>query len=321
MYQCGGAEDGRVVGLQFRELDGDTVFVDVEQVFGEVAAQGGEQGLAGAGGAAHEEEGLGGAERGGVGHAEGEPVGRCVVRFKGQRVARYGHLAHILAGELSTFEIVREFAFGCLFAVSLADAAGRGVHLQAALPSAAAEPVAERVDDGVTEFAGHAAVPVDEAAIDEDAAAHAGAEGDGHEMLHQLRAAVDVLADGGGVRVVGERDRQSEDVLEHAADRDFLLHPQVGGFRADAARVEVCVGRADADAADFREAVLPQQGGDGLRDVQDVRAVVNVVPGLQDLVLQHFAIGVHESDVRIGAADVDANGEVVHNGWFFIRER
>ena len=164
-------------------------------------------------------------------------------------------------------------------------------------------------------------MPVDEAAIDEDAAAHAGAEGDGHEMLHQLRAAVDVLADGGGVRVVGERDRQSEDVLEHAADRDFLLHPQVGGFRADAARVEVCVGRADADAADFREAVLPQQGGDGLRDVQDVGAVVNVVPSLQDLVLQHFAVGVHESDVRIGAADIDANGEVVHNGWFFIRER
>ena len=78
------------------------------------------------------------------------------------------------------------------------------------------------------------------------------------------------------------------------------------------------VGGTDAHTRDFRETVLRQHRSDSAGHIKDVRMVVFVFGSLQDLVLQHFAVRIHQCDIRVGAAYVNAYGQMVHRFDFFI---
>ena len=100
------------------------------------------------------------------------------------------------------------------------------------------------VNRHVAEFAGEAVVAIKQLAVDDDAAAYAGAEGYHNEILHSLGGAVHHLADGGGIGVIGQGNRQTaEQRRKFLAElhRGVVGPGDVGGI-ADFAGVIVAVG-------------------------------------------------------------------------------
>ncbi len=178
-----------------------------------------------------------------------------------------------------------------------------GVLLPAAEVAAAAlHPAGDGLH--VAELAAHApAAPVDGAAEDE-AAADAGADGDGDEVALAPAGAEAELAPGHRVGVVLHHDGQAGHLGEPALER--LLAPgEVGGEADDAAGLVDEPGGADADGLDL---VLVGQFldrlGHGLGDLGRV-----VGRGRLQETLDDQPVGVDDARRDLGAADVDTDGQ------------
>ena len=148
-------------------------------------------------------------------------------------------------------------------------------------------------------------------AVDHHAAAHTRAEGEHDEVLHALGAAIDQLAVGGGVGVVRHHHRHVDMRPEERLEVDDALEVEVGSV-LDASRVVVAHRSRDADAFDALNAVFLHQQLDLIVDVSHVEVGVKILVGREVFLGHAAAVVAHQSDVGVGAANVDTYGISVH---------
>ena len=141
----------------------------------------------------------------------------------------------------------------------------------------------------------------------DDAAAHAGADGDEQQVVGVLAGAEAVLAPGRGVGVVLDDDREVDQLADGLGQR-FVDPVDVGGERHRGAVDVDEAGRADADAAHVdvrsREQPLDQRGHHG----GDAGGVVRRGLAVRT---DDAAVGRHETSGDLGATDVDT--DAVHS--------
>ena len=125
----------------------------------------------------------------------------------------------------------------------------------------------------MAQFAGKAVVTVEQLSVDDDTRADARSKGDDDEVLHATGHAVDHLAQGSGVGVVGQRHRDTaEPLAEHLSQRHHtVVSPRQVGGKLDGTVIIVAVGGADAHRLDLVDtAHLLDDGLQGLDTSVDV---------------------------------------------------
>ena len=127
---------------------------------------------------------------------------------------------------------------------------GGGVGLHAAVLAAGAQPAAG-VDDHVPQFGAVLEVAAKHLAVDDDAAADAGAQREHDQVLDVLAGSGPELAPAGGIGVVLQRGPDARLVLHDLAERDVLHARQVARVDDQALAMAHGAGRADADADDL----------------------------------------------------------------------
>ena len=139
-----------------------------------------------------------GNKRQGTAEIVGHGIGSCQRKL----VALAAGLEHVLgiggAGELDGVD-ARLLALGKIVAHH---AGGAGILLQVAMTAAAAGALLSRVQAHVANLAAGAHNARHHVAVDDDAAAHAGTDGDHHHVLHALGGTEPSLTHGSGVSVV-----------------------------------------------------------------------------------------------------------------------
>ena len=186
------------------------------------------------------------------------------------------------------------------------DAGGGAVLLHTAALAAVAGHSLVPVQHQMADLRAGAVSAVEQIALNDDAAANTGAQGDEYHVVAALAAALPEFAQSGHVGVIaclhGEagEGRQGVRNIEHAPTQiDALVY---NAFDVDGA------GNADAEAQNVAvgNAVLGQIALDGRGDVrQDLAAAVGCNGGDFPLV-QHFTGFVEISDLDGGAAQIDA---------------
>ena len=131
-----------------------------------------------------------------------EIVGHGIGRGQRELVALAAGLEHVLgiggAGELDGLD-TRLLALGKVVAHH---AGGAGILLQVAMAAAAADALLSRVQAHVANLAAGAHNARHHVAVNDNAAAHAGTNGDHHHVLHALGGTEPSLAHGSGVGIV-----------------------------------------------------------------------------------------------------------------------
>ena len=154
------------------------------------------------GGAAADEEHLGINHVGNKRQCAAEIVGHGIGRGQRELVALAAGLEHVLgiggAGQLDGLD-ARLFALGKVVAHH---AGGAGILLQMAMAAAAAGAFLSRVQAHVANLAAGAHNARYHVAVNDNAAAHAGTNGDHHHVLYALGRAEPGLAHGSGVGIV-----------------------------------------------------------------------------------------------------------------------
>ena len=157
----------------------------------------------------------------------------------------------------------------------------------------------------VPDLGAHAEGAAVERAVEDDAAADAGADGDQQEVVDVVAGAELELAPGRGVRVVLDDDGQAERRLEVGLQVE-VAPGQVGGEQHDGAGLVDVAGRAHADRLD--------RGGGSRSSVTSFSIAASMacdVGGrrLDPELLEDGAVLVDDAAGDLGAADVDAAGQ------------
>ena len=199
--------------------------------------------------------------------------------------------------------------------VSRTSAEPDAVLLEAAAVAAAAEP-AVRHQAQVPDLAADAVPAAEQLPAGDHATADARADGDHQLVVDVATGAVAELAPGRGVRVVLDRDRQPGQPEQLRAQG--LVAPGDVGSEQHGGAVGVDVaGRADAHRGDR---VLLGEPRDEGRDRRLDRLGIGR-RGLDPRLLQDRAVEVDDRTGDLGAADVDAAGDVPVVGVIVTRRR
>ena len=268
--------------------------------------------------AAHKEHlGVGGGSDGGQSHAES--VGHLVHLAGGEGVAIAGGVEDVLGLKIPAAQDA--VGVGILVQQLLHaadDAGGAGILLEAAVLAAAAGGRLVAVDGDVADLAAGAVCAVDDLAVDDDAAAHAGAQRDHDGAAAALGRAHPDLTQSGDVGVVAHQDLHA---IQQAGQlgRDVPLAPaaEVGADDGDNAAVQHRAGHADADALHLLggNLLLGHLGVDGVGQIfEDVLTGVRGVGGDFPL-FQQCARGGEQADLGGRAAEVDAECVFFHDSF------
>ena len=149
-------------------------------------------------------------------------------------------------------------------------------------------------------------------AVDHHAATHTRAEREHDEVLHALGAAVDELAIGRSIGIVGDHHRHIYVSSDESDQIDNTFEIEVRGI-LNATRVIIANRRCDADAFDRINAVFLHQRIDLQANISHINIGVKVFVGREVLFGHNAAVVAHQSDVGVGAANVDSYGISVHD--------
>ena len=172
-----------------------------------------------------------------------------------QNVAFGGCNTHILAHQRRGCDVAQRTvhtSFGHQLECRTGHAGTGTIGFQAAFSAAAALPASGH-DGCMAQFAGKTIAAVNHLAVDDDAAAHTGAQGYFNEILHPLGCAVSHLAQSGSVGVIGHHHRNAQRRLKEFGQRHTPLPGKVGRIEYFAG-IEVGVGSADAHALNAGQA-------------------------------------------------------------------
>lgn len=128
------------------------------------------------------------------------------------RVAAAAALRH--SGDIQRLAGLRAFLH------LLQHGARAGQRFQAAIPAAAAHG-AILLDDDMADFAGAAAITLEQLPVDEDARADTVFDRDHNQVIAAAGVAVDVLADGGGLAIVKDGHRQMIAFFQQASQGEI----------------------------------------------------------------------------------------------------
>lgn len=225
------------------------------------------------------------------------------------------YLLHRNAPEPAWSRIVREY-----LQHGTHDAGGGDIGLEASPASTAAQSPAGP-DRDVAEFAGRPAVAVHHFAVGNDAAAQSRAERYFDKVSHTPRSAVYHFADGGGIGVVVDDDRQRRVVFLdrlHERDGQYLrslravpvpfIPPDVDWVLGHAAEI-VAVRNPDAYARELRTGGDAPERLDVLHQAFHVILEIGVLPGLEAAFPVRLSLRIYESRHGIRTADVDSYGQ------------
>ena len=278
-----------------------------------------EEDVACAGHTAADEEhlGVGGAGNGGQSHAEG--VGHLVHLAGSEGVAAAGGIKDVLGLEVLAAQdavCVGVLVQQLLHAAD--DAGSAGILLEAAVLAAAAGGRLVRVDGDVADLAAGTVCAVDDFAVDDDAAADAGAQRDHDCAAAALGRTHPDLTQSSHVGVVAHQHLHAvQQAGQLGRDVPFAPAAKVGADDGDDAAVQHGAGDADADALHLLggDLLLGHLGVDGVGQIlEDALTGVGGVGGDFPL-FQQSARGGEQSDLGRGAAEVDAECVFFHNSF------
>jgi hypothetical protein len=163
-------------------------------------------------------------------------------------------------------------------------------------------------DHGVTDLAG-ATAPVPRLAVEDQAAADAGAPEDSEQRAVGLTGAEHELRVGRDADVVAERDLRAERRLQGGGEREARVPAgQVVGPRDGAGLAVHAARRADAHPAQLRRFELGRLGGLGQRGGHRVGDVNGAAGGRRRMAgtAEHAVGRVGDDRLDLGAAEIDA---------------
>ena len=250
-------------------------------------------------------------------HAEG--IGHLVHLTGGKGVAIAGGIKHILGGKLGAAQGaggIRVLVQQLLHAAH--NAGGTGILLQTSVLAAAAGSGLVAVHRDVADLAAGTVGAINDLAVDDDAAAHAGAQRDHDRAAAALGCAHPDLAQSGHVGVIAHKD---PDAAQHGA--------QLFGYIMLAPAAEVCADDGYDAAVQHRAGhahahAFHLSGGKALflhlalhgssQIFQNVFTGVGGVGGNFPL-FQQLAGGLEQTDLSGGAAQIDAECVFLHSSF------
>jgi osmotically inducible protein OsmC len=248
-----------------------------------------------------------------VGEREAEGEANFVEDAQGAFVAGSGELGDRGGGEMrGSVSIVRACGIEAEFAGEADDGGGRRIHFEATAGAARAGDSVGN-DGAVAGFSGGAAHALPDAAIENDAAADAGAERVHDEGFDGVGAAgaEAALAIGGEGSIVADLNGAFESALEFRAKVEAVEAGQVGRVMENAEGQFDGTGAADADAEEIAVLLVDELANGGGHVVEDgVRASAEA-SGETDVV-EEFARRGDGGDAEVGASQVHADGEGFH---------
>ena len=281
--------------------------------------QRGKEDVPGAGNTAAHQECLGVYCGGNVGQSHAQRVGHLIYLAGGESVAIAGSVKDVLGGKLGAAEHaggVRVLVQQLLHAAD--HAGGAGILLQATVLAAAAGGRLMAVDRDVADLAARAVHTVDDFAVDDDTAAHAGAQRDHDGVLGTLGGAHPNLTQGSHIGVVTHQNFQAvQQAGELCGDVPLAPAAEVGADDGHDAGIQHRAGHTDAHALHLLglDALLVHLAQDGSGQVlQDVLACIGGVGGNLPFFQQCAGSG-EQTDFGGGAAKVNAECVLFHDSF------
>jgi len=194
------------------------------------------------------------------------------------------------------------------------DGGGRGVHFEAAARAAGAGRTVGN-DGAVAGFSGSTLHAVPDAALEDDAATDAGAEGEDEERVDGERAAgaEEEFAISGEVGVGVDLNRSIEAAFELGAEVEPVEAGKIRWMVENAEGQLEGAGAADADAEEFAGLLVDELADGSGHVIEDGVRAGGKAGGKADG-FEAFARGSDGGDAEVGATEIDTDGEGIHGG-------
>ena len=163
-------------------------------------------------------------------------------------------------------------------------------------------------DDGMAKFTGKSIVAINDLTIRYNSTANTGSKGDHDEVFHAFGGAIHHFTYCGSIGIVGEPRRNIKFIGHQFSQRHNAFPAQVGRI-FNRSVINISVGRTDADASDvLRSAGLRNGRLQRLKKFIDKLVDLLMLMRENSSMIRNIAAVIHQSKLRVGAANIDANG-------------